>query len=182
MFSAKGYVSTRLEDIAKEAGVSRGAVYWHYGNKFRLYQELLKECYSHIEERVKAIVTSEESPLTRIRRFILEFFVSIEEDEEYRAIEEITSYKTEISKEFEPIVTELLKWMKETRRTLAALIQKGIEVGEIDPRVDPQAAAIALVSFVNGVEEVWLMDTTAFSPKKDAVKLIDIFLKGIAKP
>ena len=37
VFSEKGFNAARLQDIAETAGVSRGAFYWHFKNKFDLY-------------------------------------------------------------------------------------------------------------------------------------------------
>ena len=41
IFSRTGFEAARLEDIAKTAGVTRGAVYHHFGGKPELYLALL---------------------------------------------------------------------------------------------------------------------------------------------
>ena len=33
VFGDKGYAAARLSDVAEEAGVTRGAIYWHFENK-----------------------------------------------------------------------------------------------------------------------------------------------------
>ena len=43
VFSEKGFSASRLEDIAKEAGVTRGAIYWHFKNKLDIFQALFQE-------------------------------------------------------------------------------------------------------------------------------------------
>jgi AcrR family transcriptional regulator len=40
VFYAKGVSNTTLEDVAKEAGVTRGAIYWHFSNKTDLFLAL----------------------------------------------------------------------------------------------------------------------------------------------
>ncbi|WP_139346350.1 TetR family transcriptional regulator, partial [Pseudorhizobium flavum] len=40
MFFEKGVSNSRLEDIATAAGVTRGAVHWHFANKTDLFLEL----------------------------------------------------------------------------------------------------------------------------------------------
>jgi len=37
VFSTKGYAAATLEDVAAKAGVTRGAIYWHFGSKAELY-------------------------------------------------------------------------------------------------------------------------------------------------
>lgn len=41
MFAEYGYAYSTLEDIAKCAGLSRGAVYWHFKGKVELLQSIL---------------------------------------------------------------------------------------------------------------------------------------------
>lgn len=36
-FSTKGYAAATLEDVAAKAGITRGAIYWHFGSKAELY-------------------------------------------------------------------------------------------------------------------------------------------------
>ena len=40
LFSQQGVSSTSLAAIAKEAGVTRGAIYWHFKNKSDLFNEI----------------------------------------------------------------------------------------------------------------------------------------------
>lgn len=40
-FFEKGYDKTSLEEIAKGAGVTRGAIYWHFNDKEALYREVI---------------------------------------------------------------------------------------------------------------------------------------------
>ena len=39
-FSEQGVSATSLVDIAKQAGVTRGAIYWHFKNKVDLFTEV----------------------------------------------------------------------------------------------------------------------------------------------
>ena len=43
IFCKNGFNKTRLEDIANDAGVTRGAFYWHFRNKTEVFSELLKK-------------------------------------------------------------------------------------------------------------------------------------------
>src|SRR4051812_9451280 len=42
-FIARGYAETRIDDVAREAGLSKGAVYWHYEDKHTLLIDLLTD-------------------------------------------------------------------------------------------------------------------------------------------
>ena len=42
VFQKKGVSSTSLDDIARAAGVTRGAIYWHFKNKADLFDALMQ--------------------------------------------------------------------------------------------------------------------------------------------
>src|SRR3954453_21663912 len=41
-FSASGFASTRLDDVAKRAGVAKGTIYLYFRDKESLFQELVR--------------------------------------------------------------------------------------------------------------------------------------------
>ena len=41
-FSARGFAATRLEDIAKRAGVGKGTIYLHFADKEKLFEEIVR--------------------------------------------------------------------------------------------------------------------------------------------
>jgi AcrR family transcriptional regulator len=43
LFAERGYERTTIAAIAAEAGVSRAAIFWHFGDKATLFQETLRE-------------------------------------------------------------------------------------------------------------------------------------------
>lgn len=43
LFLERGVAHTSLDVIAREAGVTRGAVYWHFQNKAHLFHEMLSQ-------------------------------------------------------------------------------------------------------------------------------------------
>src|SRR3712207_207132 len=52
VFSRRGYAATTLEEVARAANVTRGAVYWHFGSKAELYNALVRE----VSERSTPII------------------------------------------------------------------------------------------------------------------------------
>lgn len=73
MFSEKGYEKTSLSDIARDAGVTRGAIYWHFEDKGELLYELCLEVTKEKrfpEYILMASKEDEENPLGCIRKWI----------------------------------------------------------------------------------------------------------------
>jgi AcrR family transcriptional regulator len=52
-FSEKGYVNTPMEEIVKEAGLTRGALYHHFGGKKGLFQAVFEDALDEINERIE---------------------------------------------------------------------------------------------------------------------------------
>ena len=59
-FSARGYSHTTLDDIARQAGTTRGAIHWHFGNKAELYNTLVREGYARADFRIEATAAAPE--------------------------------------------------------------------------------------------------------------------------
>ena len=53
IFAEQGYYHTSIEDIAKAANVTRGAVYWHFKNKEDFILAMADSIYTETSERIK---------------------------------------------------------------------------------------------------------------------------------
>ena len=47
-FSARGFAATRLDDVARRAGIAKGTIYLYFRDKERLFQELVRTMISPI--------------------------------------------------------------------------------------------------------------------------------------
>ena len=66
VFFEKGVSRTSLADIAQEAGVTRGAIYWHFANKGDLFTAMFDRSLLPLDELVEASLdTKEPDPLGR---------------------------------------------------------------------------------------------------------------------
>lgn len=61
LFTEHGYAATATEDIAQRAGVTRGALYYQFRDKFGLFHAVVEDLYLHVAQKVvRAIQTSRE--------------------------------------------------------------------------------------------------------------------------
>jgi len=51
-FTARGFAATRLDDVAKRAGVAKGTIYLHFADKEALFQELLRSAMLPLIEKL----------------------------------------------------------------------------------------------------------------------------------
>lgn len=53
-FSARGFAATRLDDVARRAGVAKGTIYLYFSDKEDLFQELVRAMLSPVVGRLEA--------------------------------------------------------------------------------------------------------------------------------
>lgn len=53
-FVARGFAATRLDDVAKRAGVAKGTIYLYFSDKEALFQELVRSALSPLISRISA--------------------------------------------------------------------------------------------------------------------------------
>jgi len=181
VFAKRGYAKTTLEEVAHEAGLTRGAIYWHFRDKFDMFCAVLQGCYERAGVRVTNILNSDRTPMEKIRHFMLELFRIITNEEELKVIEEVLVFKFEKMKALKKIYDDHLEKMKIMRGLLKNLIQQGIDAGQFKPNLDVDVTAMALISFVIGMKSAWLCGIGSVSICDNAQKLTDIFIYGIEK-
>ncbi len=181
VFARKGFAQTGLEEVAKEAGFTRGAVYWHFGNKYEMFQAVLQECYERAGVRINRVLDSDQRPFEKIRQLMREIFLIISNEEEFSVIEELQKFKFEKRKELKDLYNWHLEIVKTMRGMIKDLIQEGIAVGDFDSTLDPDITTLALISYIAGMKSAWLSGIRDISIAENAGKLADIFINGIDK-
>jgi TetR/AcrR family fatty acid metabolism transcriptional regulator len=77
VFSNKGYASTRMADIAKEAGMSYGLVYHYFENKEKLFDAIVEDWWSGFYDELEMLKQNDintEEKLVEIIRYILKVY------------------------------------------------------------------------------------------------------------
>ena len=179
VFSHKGYTATRVEDIAKQANVTTGAIYHHFGGKSDLYIALVKQGDAKTNHIAQQIAQEGGTPVTIIRRLLVRLLQFLEDDEEYRAIVELFMDKTEMVPELVNIREQTLAGRRLLAQFFSDLIEQGIEAGEFRPSTVPEDAAWGLVGFMNGMSLIWVQDQENFSIRDRAESFVDLFLAGM---
>ncbi len=67
VFASKGYHSTKMDEIVEQSGTSKGAIYFHFPNKERLFLALVDQFADLLERRVKAAIADKQQGMARVR-------------------------------------------------------------------------------------------------------------------
>ncbi|NMB74809.1 MAG: TetR/AcrR family transcriptional regulator [Myxococcales bacterium] len=147
-FIEKGYFPTRMEDIAAEAHLSKGGIYFHFESKRQIFETLVRE-----EFRESAAFLSEASReendfglmLSEMARHYLEFFRSRPDYPRFFMV------MGEMAGRDPQVRGMLAELQAEYTRAIAAVIKKGIESGAVRP-LDAEAVAMLLKGIVDALE------------------------------
>jgi AcrR family transcriptional regulator len=128
-FAAQGFAATRLDDVARRAGVAKGTIYLHFRDKEALFQELVRSVLSPLVGMLETIAQAD-APLRALAERIVDVFV----DEIYATrrkdvIRLIISEGPRFPKLAEFYYREVLSRVIQAMR---GLLRHAIERGELD--------------------------------------------------
>jgi len=186
VFAKKGYAQTSLAEVAKEAGMTRGAIYWHFSNKHQLLSAVIDECDKEWEIRINNILDSDRTPLQKIRTLISVFISLIVKEDQYRLMEELMVFKTSSDSELQQLYLQHMENVKIFRQMLKDLVLDGVEAGEFDPQFSSETVVVAMTSYIAGIKTAWLSDIVgmsmeSYSLEEKAEELADLIIQGFAK-
>lgn len=148
VFARKGYAAATLTDVAKEAGVTRGAIYWHFKSKADFFVETTKRLHSFYEE----LTTPEAEEARSATEFIADTVAHVLRrfvvDEEFRRMQELVIRETFAGNTW-PENCGLPR--DEEREHIISILGQAIAAGEITDAIDPDTAYLALNAMMSGV-------------------------------
>jgi TetR/AcrR family acrAB operon transcriptional repressor len=177
IFSQKGYTASRLEDIAQVAGVTSGAIYHHFGSKSEMYMALIEDAATVGNAAIARAMKEGGTFLNVITRILVNTFSLIEENQRFR---EVMALQFTTPENEEPA----RRRYEETQilvKSLSEFFLSGTQQGELRPNLNPETAARAFLGYQNVLSMLWLSNREAFSIKKSAAALAEIFVQGIAR-
>jgi TetR/AcrR family acrAB operon transcriptional repressor len=188
VFSMKGYAATTLDDIAKEASVTRGAIYWHFkGGKADVFTAIIEAGFARLGAMNEQLLAEGGTPLELLERILVRGLEFLEEDSDYRALQEILIFKTSEDPNLSLRLEDKQHAYEESISYLAALIARAKEAGEVHQDIDPMTAAITACGMLNGIALVWMVERSVsekpqYSLKAQARSFVKLYLRGITCP
>ncbi|MFV1941550.1 TetR family transcriptional regulator [Pseudomonas luteola] len=180
LFLANGVAHTSLEMIARECGVTRGAVYWHFQNKAHLFHEMLNEVRTPMEVLNQQLCGCQgRDPIISLKDVCVNGMHRLTQDERSRRVMTILLHRCEFTDE-----------LREAEERNNAFISQFIGLCEqlwkhqekrLQPGVTPRMAAFAVHSMFIGLISDWLRDPGLFDPVKDSTAMFDILFRGLVR-
>jgi TetR/AcrR family acrAB operon transcriptional repressor len=182
IFSQQGYTAARLEDIAEAAGVTRGAIYHHFGSKADLFQALVEDASALGSNVVQNAIAEGGTFVEITRRVLVRTMHLLEDNRRFREVMALTLFKTGGSPELDAFTQQRHEQARTQVEQIAGFFRSGIEQGALRSDLAPNTAARAFLAYQNGLALLWLSNPEAFSIKGEAEELAGVLLNGIVSP
>lgn len=181
VFLERGVSRSSLEHIAQRAGVTRGAIYWHFKDKSALFSAMLDRVRLPLSEIAEAYrqETDGRDPLALLQELCRLALAKLDDNETYRNVYSILMNRCEFSGEVNPAFERQLEIDSENLRKVEADFIRAQEQAQLAPHVEPRVATLALYSLMRGIYLAWLRAPESFAIRKDGDAMLELFFRGL---
>lgn len=174
MFQRQGVARTSLADIAAEAKVTRGAVYWHFKNKSDLFNAMCERVRLPMEEMATAGMNDGTvSPLDTLRKVCLFCLRQATGNPHSRAVFGILFHKCEFVDPTDPVYMRQEEAIQLGRKQLETVLGNAVRKGQLPENLDIPLAAAIFQSYMSGLMNHWLFLPDSFDLHAEAERAID---------
>ena len=183
VFEQRGVSGASLHEIAKAAGLTRGAIYWHFKDKAALFDAMMERAHLPLEESGRvggfrgAAVT-----VTQLRDGLVAVLRHVVTDPQMRRVFSIASHKVEYAGETEALRERHVSVRSECLTDIERTLQRAMRRGELARRMPARAAAVGLHALVDGLLQNWMLAPGDFDLVKVGSQVIDAYLASLAAP
>ncbi|WP_323122438.1 TetR family transcriptional regulator [Burkholderia alba] len=173
VFFEKGVSHTSLADIAQHAGVTRGAIYWHFANKSDLFDAMFDRVFLPIDELKSTPSAPQTDPLGKIRKILIWCLLGVARDAQLRRVFSILFMKCEYVADMEPLLQRNRVGMSEALHNIEADLAQAVADGQLPASLDTWRATLMLHTLVSGFVRDMLMLPDEIDAERHAEKLVD---------
>ena len=183
LFYSQGVSRTSLQDIASAAGVTRGAIYWHFKDKSDVFIAMMDRVVLPMEVAEAQLSVDDDRPvLARLRQRAQDLFATAMGCESLRRIMDISMHKVEYVDELDAVRLRRIQMRSTFRQPAEQLLRRGQQRGEVVAAVPAAQLAVGLQLVIEGVLTNWLLDPEGFDLPKIGLAVVDVHLAGMAAP
>jgi TetR/AcrR family transcriptional regulator, fatty acid metabolism regulator protein len=172
VFSNKGYHDTRVDEIVEESNTSKGAVYFHFPSKQRIFLAIVEEFTGLLEKKLLEAIEHEPDGVRRVNAALQ---IGLETFGKYRSIAKIFLIQAiGLGQTFEEKRLEILARFA---AVIKGYLDQAVSEGDIPP-LDTEVAAYAWIGAINEVVIRWV-HTGQPEPERVLPTLRKVLLRSI---
>ncbi len=149
LFGRHGFDGVSVDMVAKSAGITKAALYWHYRGKEALYTDCLTQLHALFQTHVFARILQEKAPDEQLLA-LFRGAVSLLRDRQIR--EGVAGYWLEASTAELPEARKLQKRFEDAAaKLIAGIIERGIKQGRFDFDIPAAEMAQAIIAILEAI-------------------------------
>jgi AcrR family transcriptional regulator len=154
-FATKGFPAVTVLDVAELAGVTKGAVYFHFANMEALAQAVAEQFYHLLEVIGQEVQEAELSPLDAVAELLVRTALAFRDDVMVQAGARLQIERSLIGAEMP------MPYLSYTQ-SLAGWFKQALKEEQVSADTDPEVTARVLVSAFFGVQHIsWVLNDRA---------------------
>jgi AcrR family transcriptional regulator len=175
VFCKRGLQQASIDEVAEDAGYTKGAFYANFKSKEELFLAMLDERFAERLEEIESAASSDEDFEDQARRAGADFARYVAADPEWeRLFFEFTTYAAR-NEEFRQ---ELVTRYRAIRERIAAILARRCEEAGVVPPVSPEQISQMTFAMANGYALEKLLEPDAVPEELYATMLV-IFFAGV---
>lgn len=159
VFSHRGYAQATFQEIAERAGLSRGAIYWHFRDKSELLDAVLNRArlpWDQLPERFSCL--SQAPTVSQLSRALGDGLEEIVSDARLHRVTLILLHRTELIAENDQVYRRLTRIFNRIKTYVIAALNMRFKEADGTPCTDIPAIATAIKALLTGSIYEWLLN------------------------
>lgn len=180
VFDRRGVARASLSEIAAEAGVTRGALYWHFKSREELFDALFQRLFSEYGLRLASDIRSgAPDMLGALRQALLQHFERVERNATHRKLFRILHLKCEHTDDNAAIAALMPGYLRIWDELVHPALALCVRQGALPATLDVQAASLHLHALLVGLVHLWLLRPERTPLQQQAAHTIDAALDAM---
>jgi TetR/AcrR family acrAB operon transcriptional repressor len=180
VFRERGVARTTLAEIAAAAGVTRGAVYWHFRDKADVFTAMCDRVQLPMEATLAQVGESRHAdPLAALRGVAVNALAQLGADPRAQAVFDVIFHKCESAVEFAAVAARQQTTDKDCHSNVERLLKQAVARRQLPRDTDTRVAARSMNAFMVGVMHQWVQQPDAYDLRRAAPQMIDLFIAGL---
>ncbi|WP_353947339.1 ScbR family autoregulator-binding transcription factor (plasmid) [Streptomyces sp. HUAS MG91] len=146
-FADRGFPPVTVQDVAELAGMTKGAVYFHFANKEALAQAVANDFYTYLDSIATAVKAEALSPVSTVQQLLMRTARAFRDNVTIQAGARLQIERAYIGIDIPvPYVGH--------QSMVTAALREAVEAGEVPAGTDPEVLARVIVSAFFGAQHI----------------------------
>lgn len=180
VFLEKGVAGASLENIAEKAGVTRGAIYWHFKNKCDIFEALHEQLHSSFYDMILEDMENDHpQPLAQLEALCVTLLKDVDTNPIKRKVLTVFNMRCDYSGDMECFLSVQNEKKCKSAELFHRYFEKAIARQQLPADTEPCILTLSLFCYTSGIIQEFLRNPDVFDMQKQAAPMMRQFFRGI---